>query len=356
MKIASRYRPFSHQPGTALIIPGTCMTLRAYPTAFFIQDEKGEEIRIEWALKGVVEDFTVMQDLERSHVLVYGRAREGYFRYSIQLQESHLMLRLDRASMGHLKGVLYPAQTPYTLQPKEQIILFTPRQGGNKREIERISFGNHQTQEWERIRARKDPLEYFPFWFAAGQRVVQQDRDSQDGTLYLLQECRAYLEQGKEELFLNKMHELFQIGFEGILLPKLYDTHYLGVLCSHTTQLQIERPVQLLREGYQLIRAMLVQEEENRISVLPCLPSVFHAGRCLDFQMRQVKCSIEWSKKLLKKMILTSFSQQTLHLSVHKAFQNFRLKSPRYPKGVTLSCGHPLQLDAGIYILDQFRK
>lgn len=356
MKIASRYRPFSHHPGAALIIPGTCVTLRAYPTALFIQDEEGEEIRIEWALTGLVEDFTVMQDLERSRVLIYGRAREGYFSYSIQMQESHLTLKLERASMGQLKGILYPLQTPYTLQPKEQIRLFALRQRINQREIERISFGNHKTQEWERVIARKDPLEYFPFWFTAGQRVALQDRDSQEGTLCFLKECKSYLEQGKEDLFLNKMHELFQVGFEGILLPKLYDTHYLGVLSSHNTQLQLQRPVQLLSEGYQLIRSMLIQEEENKISILPHLPSVFHAGRCLDFQMRQVKCSIEWSKKLLKKMIITSSSSQTLHLSVHKVFKNFRLKSPYHPKGITLSCGRPLQLEAGVYILDQFRK
>lgn len=356
MKIASRYRPFSHAPGCTTCILGTRYVATVYPTAVWIKDEQGGQIQIEWQLTGLVKNFTVMQDLEKNRLLIHGTAQEGYFNYMLFAQDSSLILRLDRANMGILKGILKPLHTEILLKPKEQLVLFALTEPVVERSLEKLSFGNHKAQEWERITRRNDPLEYLPFWFAAGQLSLGEDPGRAEGTENYLEVCKKLLDQGNKDRFLTQLTELFQVGFSEFLLPRLYDTHHLGITAVQSKDISTKAPLALLKEGYHLIRAMFLQTQGEKVSVLPHLPAAFYAGRCLGFKLSQASCAIEWSKKLLKRLIITSFAEQTIHFRFQTPLKSFRLRAARGIKGKEISCGDPVELGQGLYILDQFKK
>ena len=363
MKIANRYKPFSHSPGTTCFIPGTSCEVRAYPTAVFVGT-----LQIEWKLTGLIKDFTLVQDLERGEVNIYGFAKEGYFSYTLFHKEGWIVVQLDRALQGFLKGyVQEPSVHEIFLQPKERLSLKSMSLEcgivckDQSRGLERISFGNHKAQEWESIRRRKNPLEYLPFWFALGQQIPCGKIEEIQGTLPQLELCKQALQRGDKELCLQQLGELFEVGFDTLLMPKLYDTEYLGISALKPGRATEVRPLALLKEGYELIRAMLFEVKEEKIFLLPHVSEIMHAGRCLNFCMDQASFHIEWSKKLLKKVYITSHAKQRLHLCFQKPLKSFRLRKHLSEKrrgycSEEHLCGDPIELERGEYLLDQFKK
>ncbi len=367
MKIANRYRPFSHEPGSACLIPGTFIQVTAYPAAVVIQDPSGQKRQIEWHLTGLIKEFTLMQDLERQEVLIHGIAKEGFFSYKIFSYENTIVLKLERASQKHLKGKMFTSglqesEGVIELKLKECFPLFesfTPSFG--KEKLEKISFGNHKAQDWDLVLRRKNPLEYLPFWFALGQvsPYVKLDSLEKPGVLKQLELCKEALTH-EENLGLETLKEIFEVGFKQILLPTLYDERFLGLSNARSLEKKEEKntsiEMALLREGYHLIRKMLLEVKEGVIKILPHLPAAFHAGRCLNFQCQQAKVDIEWSKKLLKKVTITSLEAQTLHFSFQKPLKSYRLRTSSTTKGKEILCSEPIVLEKGVYILDQFKK
>ncbi len=104
--IKERLRPFSHTPGTRLLLPGTTQIVQIFP--------KGE--------KDVGhKHFLVTQDLERGRILVVGD--KG--RYEIT--------------------------------------------GEGRPPLERLSLGSHKKQDWDLVTRRLDLAEILPVWFSLGQ-------------------------------------------------------------------------------------------------------------------------------------------------------------------------------------------
>lgn len=336
-----------------MCILGTTYILSVYPTAIRVEREHSETIHIDWQLTGLIKDFTVTWDLERNRTIVHGIAKEGYFSYQVLAEGAHLLLYVDRAKMGQLRGTIRSTGLEICLQPKENSILSLLDEMMAKPKLERLSFGSHKAQNWEKIQTRLDPLEYFPFWFTAGQYATHKELAEKRGALECMQRCQELLHHPSKELLVEKLSELFQVGFEGMLVPKLYDNHYLGVLQAGQ---QGAVPHELVRQGYLLIRSMLLQEKQDHIAILPHLASCFHAGRCLDLALAHGKCSMEWSKKLLKKVILLSEKPQTLHFSFQKPLKSFRLRSLQGGPLKRASCDAPLTLGHGVYVLDRFEK
>jgi hypothetical protein len=357
MKIASRYRPFSHKPGSACLIPNTACEVIAYPAAVVVKDDTGKEFHIEWYLTGLIKEFTMMQDLERREVVIHGIAKEGHFSYILASKEDKIVLKLDRASQGFLKGILKASNEEICLKLKETVPLFNISEASHIENLEKISFGNHKAQDWDLIKRRNNPLEYIPFWFALGQGSgVGKDAIEKKGALLQLELCKDSLEKGEKELFLEKLSELFQAGFKEVLVPSLYDHQYLGLSALSSSVSSSKKPMELLKEGYELIRKMMFELKEGKIRILPHLPAMFHAGRCLNFQLDKATFHIEWSKKLLKKLIITCFEKQELSFSFQKPLKSYRLRASSRTKGIEISCSESIVLDKGIYILDQFKK
>lgn len=327
IKIAQRLRPFSHQAGSYAHIPGSPYRARIYPTRFVVEDVSGRQILIkDLPLTGPVDEFTVQLDLEKGDVVVWGRAKEGFYRYRLRASTQGVAVVVEKMPKGvtieHEAGELY-------LVPKG---------------LHRLSLGSHKSQEWEQICRRADFAEIFPLWHRLGQMIPEGKAVS------VLDKCKQAIAERDAQHVLDRFREVFVACFDGMLAPRLADTNYHGIALPETKDAS---PLALLAQGSQLIQSMFVQAEGNKIGLLPVLPPEFHSGRILDVECGKVTVSIEWTKKVVRRVSLQPHEDVTVSLSARNSQKSCRIHD--HDKRYTL--GSDLSLVAGkIYWLDNFQS
>jgi len=307
IKINARSMPFSHRPGISCLVPGTHLIVKIYPVrlSFFQADTLLFHHDLDW--EGPVFDFTVQLDLERLQVRVFGHTQKGFLRYVLQRKDNAIKLS------GRI--------LPYALQED----LLVPS-------TERLSLGMHKKQEWERVVSRLDFKEIFPLWLRLGQVTPPVLLSSVQGTLRLLQDCQALVHEGRKNDIIAAFKKLFLAGFEGMLVPRLFDTDYQGILSAEEGT-KNGSALALLTQGAAVIRSLFFQEKNGIISLLPCLPPEFHAGRFVDLRtLAGDRLDIEWTKKEMRRVILYPASQ-AVHLQFPKHLKRCRVRSARKEKG-----------------------
>ena len=147
ISIAARLSPFSHLPGTALLLPGTSIQLRAYPAMLIFKDlalgEGAKEVHHPLEVEGPLRPFTVEQDLEKAEVRLHGKGPQGYVLFKIEAQE---------------KGVRI------TSKGKEEWMVPIKTKKMPLRTEERLSLGMHRAQDWEMVMRRGDLREILPLF------------------------------------------------------------------------------------------------------------------------------------------------------------------------------------------------
>lgn len=311
IQIAERLHPFSHVPGTSLVLPGSTIVLQIFPT---LLRTPNAEVQIK--LTGPVNGFTIIQDLEKCEVRVLGHAEEGYFCY---------LCRADRG-LELLKGNI--SFSPLTFNSS------IPSSN------ERLSLGSHKKQDWTLIQRRESLEEILPLWFRLGQLTPAEEASGG-----LLQLCQEQSRQTVIPALLN----LFRAGFSELLVPRLQDTQYQGFTIPPIGR---GSPFGLLSEGARLIRSLFIQQDNSTLSILPKLPPQFHAGR-----MTGIRCppfgelDLEWSKKEVRRLIFRAESDGELHFTFPKGVNSFRLNRQE-----RLVCGSPIPIQKNLeYFLDNFQ-
>jgi hypothetical protein len=315
LKITEKLRPFSHQPGTSCLIPGSSWILSAFPAMLSVQG-----IDYPVCLTGPVREFTVQMDLERDCVWIWGIAKEGHFRFKLFADEIGLALLVDRCSESGL-GI-----GTHKLKRKEKILLLS---GGNVRlpkKIERLSLGNWKAQDWDLVRRRNEPREWVPILFALSQKVPLTG-DANGGPLDLL----------------DKLAEFFPAAFTGILVPHLIDPLHQGLFPDDGHG----DPLALLTLSYKKIRSALIQDEQ----ILPALPSDWDCGRVLGLQTQYGPLDLEWTKGAIRQMILHAEKSAKASFTFSKPVKSFRFNGVRTEQGQSLAIEARKK-----YTFDRFQK
>lgn len=352
IQIANRYRPFSKQQGSDCLLPSTFFVIKAFPAYLEIQNED-DLLEVRFSLTGPITDFLIMQDIEKSKVLVSGFAKEGYFQYSVQQIKDELIIKLERGSLQAFVESAKGFEHNYQLNEKiilekKQVLKFKTKSQAQAGALkERISFGCHKAQDFDLIKRRKDPIEFLPLWFAIGQTVPNSLKES---SFY---SYKKLLREGQKEAFLQKLSELFEAGFSSLFAPKKEDAKFLGIKDLEGKELKLAA-----REGYELIRSMLIEKQEGVIQVLKNLPSTFHAGRAINIQIEEdLVINILWSKKSIKKLQLVCIQDKKLSLEFESSLKSCRLTFPNQTKKqLDLTASLELSLPKGFYQLDRFEK
>ncbi|MGE5196397.1 MAG: hypothetical protein ACM3JI_03600, partial [Anaerolineae bacterium] len=224
--------------------------------------------------------------------------------------------------------------------------------------IERLSLGMHKSQEWDMVCRRQDLKEIFPLWFRLGQWLPRIEKPVfAAGTLRLLDECQEKIFRlAKNELW-ECFFKLFKAGFYGLMVPRLKDEQFQGLVFDD--ELPSEGiPLSLLTEGSSLIRSLFIQESSNRLALLPCLLPQFHSGRFVNLScFKEDMIDIEWSKKVLRRVIWRSFSKKTVELVLQKDIKTFRVRRSMSEHGEILLRSASLMMERGeILFLDRFQK
>lgn len=374
--IAERLQPFSHTPGIYFILPGTNLRFQIFPALLRIDDLSGKEpapvTDISIGIEGPVHDFTAMQDLERGELKIWGHSSKGYFRYRItpianpSPKSAPFAITIEKQPTE--REISWTCSQGFQITLLEdltkQTLLFSqhPEKSQSSTSVtsqqkERLSLGNHKTQEWDKIRQRSDMSEVFPLWFRLGQLTPSLHSSSSVGTADLLNPCRDAIDLRSIEKILPAFNNLFLAGFDIGLSPRLNDEQHHGFQLPPISDQDNISPMHLLTEGAALIRLLFLRSDEAKIHILPALPPEFHCGRFLQAQMAEGTLDIEWTKKTVRRMIITATAEAELLFSFQRDIKQFRLRQKESERGSIMPCNTPIKVSPGnTYLFDCFQK
>ena len=218
IQIADRLKFFSHQSGYSTLIPGTHISVKAFPTALFFTDEAGFQSEIVFNnLQGPVDPFTVEQDLEKRQVRIYGEAKQGYFRLSLAAEKNTLVLRFEKTPPS---GIITSEKTFVS----GDVLEIAKGIAVSKEPCEeRLFLGSSKKKEMDLIRRRRDLREVFPLWYLLGAITPAKE----EKPFSILEEAIANKEKQRvHDLFLHTYLAHFSSG----LVPRKEDEERQGLL------------------------------------------------------------------------------------------------------------------------------
>ena len=359
IQIAQRLHPFSHIPGAICPLPKSNWSMQAFPTRLIFRHLiTHQEIELGIQCTGPMSDFTLQLDLEKGAVVLFGSPKEGYFRILITREPDGIALFFDRAFSTGV-SILTGNQKPVcSVREKEKYLIPLPKEHPEiSISKERLSLGMHKSQDWDMVSRRADLKEIFPVWLRLGSAIPEQKVVGESGgTLSLLSECRELLNEKQKEDIFPAFQKLFWAAFSSIMLPRLTDTQFQGLVLSEEPVPENLSPLLLLQEAAVLVRALFYQEAGDEIAFLPCLPPECHAGRFISIAVKGGdEIHMEWSKKLLRRIIWRPASDRKVSLLLQKPIKRFRLQRTLKERGKVIDQPHPIELHQGqCYLLDNF--
>lgn len=370
IKIAQHLKPFSHCPGTYLLLPGSTCRLQVFPTHLKIADLSGPIpkllIAIDFNILGPVNQFTVIQNLEQGIVCVFGHADSGYFRYTIKplSNSSGVVLHIEKSKKSLVISVVEGGWKCVGSSVANQGESFRFGSSSSVPEaqglsVARLSLGNHQSQDWELLWRRNDLSAIFPLWHALGQLIPGDYHAAVPvGTIALLDHCRKAISAHAPEFICPAFHRLLLAGFEGALSPRLVDTDYHGLDLSKVDANSDASPLQLLQEGSLLIRSLFVSHDSQCIHLLPALPPEFHCGRFLNVHCGELGVvDFEWTKKQLRSFVFRSKTSKKVNFKFSKNEKSCRLRTSNAERGHRYLPGTELEITPGqIFLFDNFER
>jgi hypothetical protein len=359
IEIAGRFRPFSHRSGTRFLLPKSSVGVQVFPALLVFNDLAkpfdGIFGKIALDIEGPVDEFTILQDLEKMQLRIWGHAKNGYFRYHIEFSADHginIVIEKGTFQLSAILGRCDLFSQSYYRVP------FKCLKVDGENSLERLSLGNHKAQNTCLMRSRIDFSEILPLWHSLGKVVPFPVSKSKVGTLSLLKACEQAVQQVSPESLLSHFRSLFLAGFDDWLSPRLIDTDFHGIVKDNGDDYLEESPLSLLSEGSRIIRSLFVHQHGEVIKLLPALPKELHCGRftdiaCGDWGM----LSIEWSKKAIKKVILKALKTRRVSMISSKGEQSCRLRTGNKDKGMPYQLGLSVDIVAGQdYWFDNFMR
>ena len=367
IKIAERLRPFSHESGVFVLLPGSSFRLQVFPQGIVVEDLLGPVplllANIEIPITGPVREFTVQQDLEKGCVRIWGFENQGFFRYELYSTTDcqGILFHLQKGR-GEAPLVSGKWSLAYISQNNQQIFIGPSNEDVSSKKpynvplIERLSLGNNKAQDWSLIHRRKQMEEILPLWHRLGQLIpLSCQNDSALGASLFGKSRDALLSLNRQEAF-SFLHDLFSAGFEGALSPRLIDQERQGIFSGPLSS--ADSPLYLLTEGARFIRSLFIQEHHSLVSLFPKLPSEFHCGRFIN-----VPCgnggvlNMEWTKKAPRRISFVAGTDQNIAFLFPRDQVRCRFRTSPVDKGIVYQSGSPMQVSAKqTYWLDNFQK
>ena len=364
--IAERLRPYSHLPGTSMLLPGSSYCVEVFPTLLrFFQLTNKEPILLgefKFKLKGPVDQFTVFNDLEKGAIFVSGKIDEGWFRYHLisAIQGDAVRLIVDKAPLDgvfiEINGLNRLLKSKEFLDFFKERVVFEPFIIPS---CDRLSLGNHKGQDLEMIARRFDLTEILPLVHRLGQSVpviTPSPLSLDGGTLSLLEACRNSFVNERPEKGEKRWINFLKGCFSRTLVPQLEDKYYQGLTSSSSIVSSHDSPLILLTEGARLIRQLFVQQHGSELAILPYLFPSLHCGRLINVSLNcGGKLSLEWTKKTIRRLILLSGKDQECEVKFRSDVRSFRLREVNQKKGERVETKTPLFFKKNeCYFFDNF--
>lgn len=303
IEIGERFKPFTLVSGTPLLLPGSSLEFRIYPTRLFVQDlHSNWKTQMERHVKKPQTHIVITQNLERGWIEV----------------KSDKAYKINAAEGGFRVGEEFVASPGiYKCLPSK----------------ERLSFGVHKKQDIDLMKRRRDLREMLPFWFLLGNQLPEMPGSG--GTLSLA------------------LQDALIAGFSGLFRPHLEDVHFFGFTLPEIAA--GTSPLSLLSQGAKKIREMFVRSSENTITLLPKLVS----ARLIHTPVLKGKAelSFEWSKHQPFRVMITAHEAVSFTLRTPLEIKEFRVRNSVRERGKVVLREEVFSLQQGQTIyMDRFKK
>ncbi len=337
----ARLQPFSHLLGTQCLIPHTTWAVKAYPTRLVFTDlslKRPVEHIIDFVIQGPIEDFTIQLDLEKECVAIFGKS----FRTLIKGEKEGIALIFDRAICSEI--VLFGKKRK--IESKEKVLLPIKSSFYAAEHIERLTLGKHTKLDWQLVERRSELMEILPVWYRLAQLIPTKGKVPAMGITALLEKCH------KEKSY-ARWKQLYDAGFESLMIPRLVDRDFQGLIESD----EQGSALAVLAESFSLMRDMFYREKDDAIYLLPNLPREFHAGKLFGIQS-DAEIDFEWSKKLLRNVVIrTGEKPWKKQLKLPKGIRRFRVRHSLNERGKMISTNKAIDLEPKrVIYLDRFQK
>lgn len=265
-----------------------------------------------------MKDFTLLQDLEKNCVFIFGKAQEKFFRFCLQASDGGFIL-----SGKTREKQFFPFSLAFHLPAV----------------WERLSLGSHKAQDWDLVLRRADLKEILPVLFGLGQKIPLIAPEAVAGTMHLLNEAQ--------------LQEFCLAAFSEILVPRLSDEQHLGLAVAEKVP---GNPFFLIQEAFKFIRALFFRQNERRLEFLPSL--MFFEGRLIHLQVPGVgEIDLEWASKQIRRVVIRASCSGDVVLVFQKEIRCFRVRTSSALRGKKHFVSEPLFLEAKkTYFLDCFQK
>lgn len=364
IRIAGRIHPFSHLPGTLFLLPQTHIKLQVFPARinFFQYADATPLFWLSLDIQGPMKEFTVEMDLEHQHIKVFGTTAKGHLRYIMHRRADGIGIIMERLPQATLTCYLSFHNKTYQMLRGETLLISKPLMEPPPLHFERLSLGMHKAQDWDLMKRRCDLKEIFPLLLRLGQITPPSlNALPLKANMILLQKCEKIVRKNLRQEIIPAFIQLLLASFEGVCVPRLWDTDYQGIAPFETSEENDLSSIFILTQAAVLIRSLFLKEEGDTLSLLPCLPPDFHSGRIVQAQtLFGDLIDFEWTKKQMHRVILYSHSKRTLHLKLSKYIRTCRVRWAFKDKGKKLPLKEgvlPLNIDQEQRIwIDRFQK
>lgn len=362
IKIVKKEIPFSRMPVVFTTLPKTTFGVKVFhgKLEFLNLENNANEICLEifFDFSGPINNFHVSLNAIKGLIQVLGFSKEGFFRYELFLKEDKICLFFDKAPNVTICMKTDGGEKEILLQNKLNIILPLSVKEKGKDLLERLSLGEHKAQDVDLIERRGDLKEILPIWFAIGQTVPALLKPLElEGVLSLFQKADEQIKKKEKIDLKDSLLNVYRTGFKSLFFPLLLDERHQGILKRNAAVSGATSPLLVLSMGHLAIRSMFFQREKNTLSILPCLLPSLHSGRIINLFSDPLTIDMEWSKKILKKMIIRTRESTKINLQLQQGIKSFRLRTKLNEKGVYLNPVDFIEIEPNVnYLLDCFCK
>ncbi len=346
MNIAQRLNPFFHQFGKAFLLPGSHWKVAVYPTRLIFAeiDAEKRQFHIDLSLRGPLVGFTAELDLDDGILSVWGTSLDGFVRYHLSAKKDGIWIQVEKAPGQKLICANSLSLAEFQIVQQEHLLIPLASNSSPLESIkETLSLGNHKKQDWDEVKKRLDLVEIFPTWLRLGQMTPHSPSEEKEGMYALLQNCRSLIAEKRTPEIARAFQSLFLAAFEGVCVPRTYDSEYQGIAYPVDNPTMPALP--LLTESAALIRSLFLSEHAGVVELLPCILPEFHCGRFMNAKIGDGSLlHFEWTKKFLRTAEIHSPKGDKLIVRLPKEIARFRLQ--RKAKGQQKSSIEPAKIDA----------
>lgn len=366
IKISEKFRPFSTQPGISVPYPLLKLVFVIYPTQIKILEWKKKQrtiLTIDFNFKSPCEKFAVFSDLIKQEIEIQCYLEDNFAKMKLAYDEKKqcFFLTLLRYKGERLSfEVQRPSRTSILnrqLTKKKPLVLFKDLNPPKVNKPEILFLGSHKKQEIEKIFQRKDLKEFLPLWFLWGQYCkLRTPLENKDGTLVFLNELNDAIEQKKHDRIAPTLKTMISSSFAPMMVPHLDDFKHWGYHLPKDESSKAS-PWLLLSELYSLIRKFFIFLNNTDLYLLPHLPPELFCGKLRQIKAKDLMLHLEWTKKTIRRMIITTSKSCTVTLHYAAGVKTFRLKIGEKDKGVRLKNHHEITFKRNkVYFFDNFEK